>query len=113
MRDRRTVQRQALTDQPALRDRPSPMHGRHSEMLEQTPVSKADLESVIVTLRHLERFWANTGDLSVSSAAGPQRQAVSLGVPIARRTAAMISVWPNRFDNSECRSATPAGKSDR
>jgi hypothetical protein len=45
------------------------MHGRHSEMLEQTPVSKADLESVIVTLRHLEPFWANIGDLSVGSQA--------------------------------------------
>jgi len=59
----------SLIDQLALRDRLSPMHRRHIETLEQTPVSNADLESVIVTLRHLEPFWANTGDLSVSSQA--------------------------------------------
>ena len=57
----------SLIDQLALRDRLSPMHGRHSEMLEQTPVSKADLESVIVTPRHLERFWTNTGDLTAGA----------------------------------------------
>jgi DNA-binding MarR family transcriptional regulator len=64
MHDRRAVHIK-LTDQGlALRDRLSAMHSRHLEMLKQTAVTQADLASAIVTLRRLERFWANTGDLT-------------------------------------------------
>jgi len=41
----------------------SVMHRRHIELLSQTAVTDGDLDSVIVTLRRLERFWVRAGDL--------------------------------------------------
>jgi DNA-binding MarR family transcriptional regulator len=64
MQDRRAVHIKLTNQGLALRDRLSAMHGRHLEMLKQTAVTQADLASAIVTLRRLERFWANTGDLT-------------------------------------------------
>ena len=46
-----------------MRDRLSIMHRRHVEMLNQTTITNADLEGVVVTLRRLERFWIRAGDL--------------------------------------------------
>ena len=62
--DRRAVHVKLTGKGRALRDRLSDMHGRHIEMLKQTQVTQADLEAAIVTLRRLERFWTNTGDLT-------------------------------------------------
>jgi DNA-binding MarR family transcriptional regulator len=45
-----------------LRDRLSAMHKRHVEMLGQTAITDADLQSVVVTLRRLERFWMQASD---------------------------------------------------
>jgi DNA-binding MarR family transcriptional regulator len=47
-----------------IRDRLSAMHQRHLEMLEETALTQAELEAVIVTLRHLERFWIHGSDLA-------------------------------------------------
>jgi hypothetical protein len=39
------------------------MHRRHSEMLGQSLVGGEDLQTAVVTLRRLERFWIRAGDL--------------------------------------------------
>jgi DNA-binding MarR family transcriptional regulator len=44
------------------RDRLSAMHGRHIEMLSQTAITDGDLQSVVATLRRLERFWMRASD---------------------------------------------------
>ena len=44
------------------------MHQRQVEMLNQTAISKADLQAATATLRRLERFWTRTSDLSVAAA---------------------------------------------
>jgi hypothetical protein len=46
-----------------LRDRLSGMHRRHIELLKQTNVTEADLDTVVTTLRRLERFWIRASDL--------------------------------------------------
>ena len=69
MHDRRTIHVRLTEKGRGLRDQLSGMHGRHIEMLKQTQVNEADLEAAIVTLRRLERFWMNTGDLAIR---GPQ-----------------------------------------
>jgi hypothetical protein len=43
------------------------MHQRHVEMLAQTPITDTDLQSVVVTLRRLERFWMRASDISPQS----------------------------------------------
>ena len=45
-----------------LRDQLSGMHRRHIEMLDETQITKADLQSVVMTLGRLERFWMRTRD---------------------------------------------------
>ena len=45
-------------------DRLSGMHRRHIEMLSQTPITEADTQTVITTLRRLERFWVRASDLA-------------------------------------------------
>jgi DNA-binding MarR family transcriptional regulator len=57
--DRRSIHVR-LTDK---RDRLTVMHRRHVEMLNQTTMTNADLEGVVVTLRRLERFWMRANDL--------------------------------------------------
>jgi DNA-binding MarR family transcriptional regulator len=61
--DRRSIHVR-LTDRGRdLRDRLSVMHRRHVEMLEQTTITDADLQGVVVTLRRLERFWIRASDI--------------------------------------------------
>jgi DNA-binding MarR family transcriptional regulator len=61
--DRRSIHVRLTDKGRALRDQLSVMHRRHIELLSQTAVSDDDLQSVIVTLRRLERFWVRAGDL--------------------------------------------------
>src|ERR1700688_3603921 len=61
--DRRSIHVKLTDKGRALRDQLSLMHRRHIELLSQTAVSDDDLQSVIVTLRRLERFWVRAGDL--------------------------------------------------
>ena len=68
LHDRRSFHVKLTKKGRALRDRLNGMHSRHIEMLKQTAVTQADLEAAILTLRRLERFWINSGDL-----AGPPR----------------------------------------
>jgi DNA-binding MarR family transcriptional regulator len=65
--DRRSIHVKLTKKGRALRDRLSDMHSRHVEMLKQTGIDQADLEAVVVTLRRLERFWMNTGDLTIGA----------------------------------------------
>ena len=61
--DRRSIHVRLTDKGRDLRDRLSVMHRRHVEMLNQTTITNADLEGVVVTLRRLERFWIRAGDL--------------------------------------------------
>jgi DNA-binding MarR family transcriptional regulator len=66
--DRRSI-RVRLTQKGAkLCDRLRTMHQRQVEMLNQTAISKEDLEAATVTLRRLERFWTRASDLSAAAA---------------------------------------------
>jgi DNA-binding MarR family transcriptional regulator len=69
MHDRRSVRVRLTETGRQLRDRLANMHHRHIEALKATSVQEADLETAAVTLRRLERFWTNAGDLA---ARGPQ-----------------------------------------
>jgi DNA-binding MarR family transcriptional regulator len=55
--DRRSIHVQLTRKGRTLRDQLAGMHQRHIEMLSQTPITDADLQSVIATLRRLEQFW--------------------------------------------------------
>jgi DNA-binding MarR family transcriptional regulator len=61
--DRRSIHVKLTEKGRALRDQLSGMHRRHVEMLSQTAVTGDDLQSVIVTLKRLERFWIRASDL--------------------------------------------------
>ena len=61
--DRRSIHVRLTDKGRDLRDRLSIMHRRHVEMLNQTTITNADLEGVVVTLRRLERFWIRASDL--------------------------------------------------
>jgi DNA-binding MarR family transcriptional regulator len=61
--DRRSIHVKLTEKGRALRDQLSDMHRRHVEMLSQTAVTGDDLQSVIVTLKRLERFWIRASDL--------------------------------------------------
>ncbi len=61
--DRRSIHVRLTDKGRDLRDRLSVMHRRHVEMLNQTTITTADLEGVVVTLRRLERFWTRASDL--------------------------------------------------
>ena len=63
--DRRTSHVKLTKKGGALRDRLSGMHNRHLEMLKQTALTPADLETAITTLRSLERCWTNSGALAL------------------------------------------------
>ena len=60
--DRRSIHVRLTDKGRALRDQLSVMHRRHIELLSQTAVTEDNLQSVIVTLRRLERFWVRAGD---------------------------------------------------
>jgi DNA-binding MarR family transcriptional regulator len=61
--DRRSIHVRLTEKGRALRDRLTTMHRRHIDMLSQTALTGEDLQSVIVTLRRLERFWIRAGDI--------------------------------------------------
>jgi DNA-binding MarR family transcriptional regulator len=61
--DRRSIHVRLTDKGRALRDQLSVMHRRHIEMLSHTAVTDENLQSVIVTLGRLERFWVRAGDL--------------------------------------------------
>ena len=67
LHDRRSIHVKLTKKGRALRDRLNAMHNRQIEMLKQTPVTQADLAAVVLTLRRLERFWMNTGDLTTGA----------------------------------------------
>ena len=60
--DRRSIHVQLTHKARTLRDQLSDMHRRHIDMLKETQITEADLQSVITTLRRLERFWTRPGD---------------------------------------------------
>jgi DNA-binding MarR family transcriptional regulator len=62
--DRRSVRVRLTKKGRDLRDRLSVMLRRHVEMLNQTAITDADLQGVVVTLRRLERFWILASDIS-------------------------------------------------
>jgi DNA-binding MarR family transcriptional regulator len=62
--DRRSVHVRLTKKGRDLRDRLSVMLRRHVEMLNQTAITDADLQGVVVTLRRLERFWILASDIS-------------------------------------------------
>jgi DNA-binding MarR family transcriptional regulator len=62
--DRRSTYVQLTDKARALRDQLSDMHRRQIEVLKETQITDADLQSVSTTLRRLERFWMRPGDLS-------------------------------------------------
>ena len=62
--DRRSIHVRLTEKGRTLRDQLSVMHRRHIELLSQTTaVTDENLQSVIVTLGRLERFWVHAGDL--------------------------------------------------
>jgi DNA-binding MarR family transcriptional regulator len=61
--DRRSIHVRLTDKGRTLRDRLSGMHRRHIEMLGQTTITEADLQTVVTTLRRLERFWIRASDL--------------------------------------------------
>src|SRR5438105_10696228 len=65
--DRRSIHVRLTQKGRKLRNRLSVMHQRHAEMLAQTAITDADLESVVVALGRLERFWMRASDLSQQS----------------------------------------------
>jgi DNA-binding MarR family transcriptional regulator len=61
--DRRSIHVRLTDKGRALCEQLSGMHRRHIEMLSQTPIKDPDMETVITTLRRLERFWVRASDL--------------------------------------------------
>ena len=62
--DRRSIHVRLTDKGRTLRDQLSVMHRRHIKLLsETTAVTDDNLQSVIVTLGRLERFWVHAGDL--------------------------------------------------
>src|ERR1044071_5083925 len=59
--DRRSIHVRLTDKGRTLRDRLSGMHRRHIEMLGQTTITEADLQTVVTTLRRLERFRIRAG----------------------------------------------------
>ena len=66
--DRRSIHVRLTQKGAKLCDRLQTMHQRQVEMLNQTAISKEDLQAATVTLRRLERFWTRASDLSVAAA---------------------------------------------
>ena len=61
--DRRSIHVRLTEKGRTLCERLGDMHKRHVEMLAQTAITDADLQSAGLTLRRLERFWIRAGDL--------------------------------------------------
>jgi DNA-binding MarR family transcriptional regulator len=66
--DRRSIRVRLTAKGAKLRDRLQTMHQRQVEMLNQTAISKEDLQAATVTLRRLERFWTRASDLGAAAA---------------------------------------------
>jgi DNA-binding MarR family transcriptional regulator len=62
--DRRSIHVRLTDKGRSLCERLNGMHRRHIEMLTQTPITEVDLNTVITTLRRLERFWVRASDLA-------------------------------------------------
>jgi DNA-binding MarR family transcriptional regulator len=62
--DRRSIHVRLTDKGRNLCERLNGMHRRHTEMLTQTPITEGDLNTVITTLRRLERFWVRASDLA-------------------------------------------------
>jgi DNA-binding MarR family transcriptional regulator len=62
--DRRSIHVRLTDKGRGLCERLNGMHHRHIEMLGQTPITEPDMQTVITTLRRLERFWVRAGDLA-------------------------------------------------
>jgi DNA-binding MarR family transcriptional regulator len=63
LHDRRSIHVRLTDKGRKLRESLTAMHSRHVETLGQAAVAAADLESLCVTLRRLERFWIRAGDM--------------------------------------------------
>jgi DNA-binding MarR family transcriptional regulator len=61
LHDRRSIRVRLTPKGRTLRDQLARMLNRHIEMLSQTQITETDLESVVATLRELERFWMRPG----------------------------------------------------
>jgi len=61
--DRRSIHVRLTEKGRTLCDKLGEMHKRHVELLSQTAISDADLQTASLTLRRLERFWIRAGDL--------------------------------------------------
>jgi DNA-binding MarR family transcriptional regulator len=59
--DRRSIRVRLTPKGRRLRDELARMLNRHVEMLSEAQITERDLESVVATLRHLERFWLHPG----------------------------------------------------
>src|SRR5579864_822384 len=62
--DRRSIHVRLTDKGRALCEHLNGMHRRHIEMLGQTPITEPDMQTVITTLRRLERFWVRASDLA-------------------------------------------------
>jgi DNA-binding MarR family transcriptional regulator len=67
LHDRRSSHVKLTEKGRALRDRLSTMHDRQVNMLKQTAITPADLETAAITIRRLERFWMHGSDAVASS----------------------------------------------
>jgi len=63
--DRRSIHVRLTAKGRVLRRKLSEMHERHIEMLRETAISESDLETVVIRLRRLERFWMQARDLAL------------------------------------------------
>ena len=59
--DRRSIRVRLTPKGRTLRDQLARMLNRHIKMLSQTQITETNLESVVATLRRLERFWMRPG----------------------------------------------------
>ena len=59
--DRRSIRVRLTPKGRTLRDQLARMLNRHIKMLSQTQITETDLESLVATLRRLERFWMRPG----------------------------------------------------
>ena len=59
--DRRSIRVRLTPKGRTLRDQLARMLNRHIEMLSQAQITETNLESVVVMLRRLERFWMRPG----------------------------------------------------
>ena len=59
--DRRSIRVRLTPKGRTLRDQLSGIFSRHSAMLDQSQITKTELQSAVATLQRLERFWMRPG----------------------------------------------------